>query len=361
MINFKDFYLNEINSQMGYFNYNNKNEYKMYFDEKGEKKIYVTDEGGINQKVINQQSTELGLFVLGGIAFKKDNNVFNTVDNNSELKGSKFRGDFFNVICDKEIGKILNHLRGKCYIHFFVTDFCSFILEDITFNLFRNKLKLGIEYAKVKSVFEDFFRMNYNLNDLMQLEVPVLRVKFINEFFENFLKKTPFTNTKEEKEVRNEILKLKGDYSNIIANFSYDNYYLEYIKQCSNFSLHSKLIFDNEQYAEKHLKEYVETSNDKTFEKINLLNVEFCDSKTDINIQYSDIVVMLIYKLVTELKKYKSYNEYHSQNKELLTKRNYRLLMKILNDSVNENDNFFGSFINYNDRILLETIIMKGK
>lgn len=34
--------------------------------------------------------------------------------------------------------------------------------------------------------------------------------------------------------------------------------------------------------------------------------------------------------------------------------------MKILKNSFNENDNFFGTFINYNDRKLLEDII-RGK
>lgn len=63
------------------------------------------------------------------------------------------------------------------------------------------------------------------------------------------------------------------------------------------------------------MKEYVEGDNEKVFGKIKISNVEFRDSKTDINIQYSDIVVMLMYKLVLELKKYKSYNDYRSKNK----------------------------------------------
>lgn len=280
----------------------------LYYDETNNfRKFYLRDNRW-NCDALNV------FFVLGGIAVQKGQKVntdelLNNLHLQKNLKDIKFHHlsnnakDFENVLKSARIETFLDWLlKNNLYIHYSVTNYIYYALVDIVdaamsqYSIYNHSLDLQLKNMLYEIVKKDIgyfvtmlYKFNYpNITDTQefmgnflpfieehQLDISSIEDNFIVEYLRQIIKAAS---------KKDELDFFQGEESYIIFN----NLMSFYLSETMKFSDAEK-IFDKEQVIEDN----GELKNE----------VKFVDSKDEIFIQLSDVVVGLISKYYSFLEK----------------------------------------------------------
>lgn len=337
-----------------------KKNYNFYYDETNNYRKVELDIGGFNDnRVLNNN------FTLGGICIEKNKNVDTSellkklkLQKNQELKSRVFfkkMNAFEECICHKKLSFILDWILDNAYIHYSDIDIFYYTVIDIVdsvcdtqigkmipedlINAFKSELYcllreniilflsicIDINYPNISSEDIKFFcdSIIYMI-DTMDEEMKE-RI-FTLELFKSFLK---------EKRDCDELVFLKGNKEKTIM----ESFYSLRQERCITFS-NSYHIFDNEIYDEETMKnEKMLLDNGEI-----LNNYQFKDSKSEMKIQISDIIVYLISKYL----KFLTYNssEYIDEtikNMNETGRENISKLIQLIDKSDTENHFFIST------------------
>ena len=334
------------------------------FNDNGKKYIFFYDETNnyrkvrITNKGFNDPNVLLDNYTLGGICYEKgkqkepDEMITQLkLQPNQELKAKKFfkgENDFKQCISNKRIKIILDWINNNAFIHYSDIDAIYFSVIDIVDSICNNfRAKLFPDELFIAFKDELYWAIRNDLEYFIDLckktNYPNISKENQKNFCEGLIEiinKKQFHNTlnlfKEmilEAESYDDLVFLRDNEPNtIMESFSY-------VKQqrciIFNNSIH---IFDREVIDEKYMdNEYMIQNNGKRFE-----NFKFIDSKDEINIQISDIIIYLIAKYLKFLTFYSSESiKRDVASLKCEARNNLRTLLRIIDKSNQENIFFF--------------------
>lgn len=346
---------------------NFEEEYLLYYDETNNPRAFILKEEGFN-------SNENEFFTLGGIGFKKDekpnksdlDTLIEDLKLQKNMKELKFKHIsnqekyFLSLISKKRVKVIIDWLYRKNYIiHYFYTDNFYYSIVDIIDSLDHEKIWP-----------ENINIMGKNFNGMI---------------FNRKLKNSLFLLIKENK---TEFLKLlvDADYPNIIDHQKFTinlykfikeknygkNVFLDYLKELLKVHMNKKLTFLENNPSKKLISDYasfyfnsiikfpnshhtfdqefvVEEKLIKDFKsllEIHKFEFKFINSKDEILIQISDIIVGTISSLLSFLEETDvlllliKLNKLRKEQKETLQK-----FQEILLYSIKVSDGFKQSIV----------------
>lgn len=284
--------------------------YTFYYDETNNIRVFSLKEKGFNTD-INRN------FILGGIAIEQEREIgdikrriknLGLNNGNSEIKINDFcrnKASIFNCLKQSKTQKLLKFLLDeKIYIHYVYHDNLFYSLADIIDSVDKhNEFPWSAYNSFLKT--ELYRQFKYNLTEMINL-LQEYNYPNVGEESAEFYKKLVVLITRnvecEMPHVRKET-ELLLDYLNqfkeeaiYLSNnknkierkrsILIDEYYLLYTRRGCDFRS-SNHIFDEELEVEKKLKTG----------KVIFPNMKFIDSKSNILIQISDVVVGMLGRL----------------------------------------------------------------
>jgi hypothetical protein len=351
-----DFPINKIRdgqkSLAPHINFDGK--YHFFYDESNNPRKLYTRETDFNTSIT-------GNFVLGGIV--DDGNVFNFKELRNSLKLQKnvkelkFKhlasGDFINCLNSQKINTYLQFIDDEdILVHLSNINLLYYSIVDIVDSAIMNRKELfdrgPLFVAELKDIMHQVLREH--LNDTRALffkfNYPNISQEHIPEFIVEIIAIANYDNEniKNQKSLKilKEILEFSGKKQKMPFlggekdNMLIEEFYQFYIKQIYMFK-NSTHTFDNEDAIQKIVGDFNLIDGKRT-----LKNYAFKDSKSEVMIQLSDIIVGLT-------SKYHSFINNHSE--ELIIskfeklndsqKSNLQLYMKIISKSDKHNPGFF--------------------
>ena len=271
----------------------------LYYDETNNfRKFYLRDDGW-NCDALNM------FFVLGGLAIPKGQsvntaellNVLNLQKNVKEIKFHNLAGKatgFQDILNAKKIEVFWNWLNVKnIKIHYIALNYIYYALVDIVdaamsqYSLYNHELDLSLKDALYEIVKQD---IDYFINILFKYGYP--KITDTNEFMKEFL---PFIEEWQSThegcndfitEYLRQVIKAASRQQNLDFFCDEEKYIVfkdfssTYVSETLKFSK-AEMIFDEEQSISK-LKIFSD------------LGVKFVDSKSEVLVQLSDVVVGMI-------------------------------------------------------------------
>ena len=366
MINVEEFFT-AIEELHGYVD--NGKRYIFYYDETNNyRKVKITEKGLNDFKVLFDN------FTLGGICFEKNKEKDNKelimnlkLQTGQELKSKTFfkgKNTFKDCIEHNKLNLILNWVLSNAYVHYSDIDSIYFSVIDIVDSICNNPIGKYFPQDLIDAFNDELYW--------------VIRNNFY--FFLNICKKTDYPNVTNEKikifykglvniinkeQEKYNTLKLLKDLIEQFINCNdliflkdneertiMDSFYSLRQQRCIIFrdSMH---IFDKELVDEQKMNdEYMILDDGDRLE-----NYKFIDSKDEVNIQISDIIVYIIAKYLKFLTHYPNENvENTLKSMNKIGKENLTILIQIINKSNKENT-FFLETIN-SQRVNLRRYLM---
>ncbi|WP_047418769.1 DUF3800 domain-containing protein [Cellulophaga sp. Hel_I_12] len=351
-----DFPINEIRdnqkSLAPHINFDGK--YHFFYDESNNPRKLYTREADFNTLIT-------GSFVLGGIV--DDGNVFNfkklkdSLKLQKNVKELKFThlasGDFINCLNSQKINTYLQFIDDEdILVHLSNINLLYYSIVDIVDSAIMNRKELlerGPQFvAELKNTMHQVLREH--LDDTRALffkfNYPNISQEDIPEFIAEIIAIANCNNEKIKNQKSLKILKEILDFSGKKQkmpflggekdNMLIEEFYQFYIKQVYMFK-NSTHTFDNEDAIQKIIGDFNLIDGKRT-----LKNYVFKDSKSEVMIQLSDIIVGLT-------SKYHSFINNHSEELIItefeklndLQKSNLQLYLKVISKSDNHNPGFF--------------------
>lgn len=354
MINVEEFY-KAIEELHGYKD--NGKKYVFYYDETNNyRKVKITEKG------LNDFNVMLNNYTLGGICFEKSKEkdaeelIKNLkLQNNQELKSKTFfrgKNTFIDCIEHKKLNLILNWILNNAYVHYLDIDSIYFSVIDIVDSICNNPIaKLfppDLTYAFKDELYHAIRSNTEMFIDICQkTEYPNVKSENIKIFCQGLIDiiekehgnyyTLGLLKDLIKQVINDELIFLKDNDVGIIM----DSFYSLRQQKCIIFkdSIH---IFDKELVDEQKMNdEYMVLNNGEKLE-----NYKFMDSRDEINIQISDVIVYLIARYL----KFLTYcpNEiadFTIRNLNDTGRKNLTTLIQIINKS-NEENPFFLETIN---------------
>ncbi len=306
----------------------NTNIYNLYYDERGITKLYIKDDGELNNNYF-------GTFTLGGIGSSNIITVFEPLKRQMELKSKDIlKGNFIEIINEPLIFEVLKVMKNNnIYIHFNFLDVLYYSIVGIIDNVFPP----FICSMEIKNILWKYFKKENNIDLIKNSNYPSFESKkemkeFYNEIFQ-IIKISLNTSTHKDEilfhlKLMEQLLDII-DYRNLYFKSLRENVEYDFLIELIVFGK-SNLYFDNQEKIQKELKTLIKEDN-----------VTFIDSNSDINIQISDLVVGLMGRFMEYINDYplcKCINDI--RGKAFEENSSVKLFLNILKYSV-EKDKYF--------------------
>lgn len=355
MINVEEFFI-AIEQLHGYKN--NGKKYIFYYDETNNyRKVRITEKG------LNDFKVMFDNFTLGGICFEKskekDTKELITslkLQTGQELKSKTFfkgKNTFKDCIEHKKLNIILNWILNNAYVHYSDIDSIYFSVIDIVDSICNNSIAKYFPQDLIDSFKDELYgaiRSNFKLflDICRKTDYPNVTNEKIKIFCKGLI---DIINKEQEKyttlELLKELIERFINYNDLIflkdneARIIMESFYSLRQQRCIIFR-DSKHIFDKELVDEQKMNdEYMVLNNGNKLE-----NYKFLDSKDEVNIQISDIIIYLIAKYLKFLTYYPNKNIDNTlKNLNKIGRENLIRLIQIINKS-NEENTFFLETIN---------------
>jgi hypothetical protein len=344
--------------------------YTFYYDETNNIRALKVTENGLN-------TNQLKCFVLGGILRKTgmDNDIeFNKLHTMLRLQKStkeiKFchlaKGNFLEILKSEKIGIFLEWLAtNNLLIHYFAVDLLYYSVVDIIdtiieaafpelfvyhheykadlYKILRKDLKMTLiifkRYSYPRLSREDFINFATELQDLLEYHRSSI------EHFNFYMLKGLLQGARKVKSVPC----FEGEEPDtLIGNLS--GFYWFKIQQFTN----SSHIFDRENNIEKIFSEAER-------KKSNIIkNYQFVDSKDEICIQISDVIIGILGKFFTFLNLTKIQNISISiDGLSLVQQKNLSSLRDLIDSSIDQNTAFVVRFLSAEDELKAKLMLAK--
>lgn len=277
--------------------------YKFYYDETNNVKKSILKEQTLNNQVNKH-------FVLGGIVLNNDilqtdNSIFNELkskcnlqDNINEIKSHHiYNGLFEDCLKSKKLTVILDwllvqqipiHFTRVNLFYYGIVDIIDSICTDVSFEKYDTRILKNELYALAKKDTSGLINLMYRYNYPNIIDSDVS--SFITELLSFTILNDP--NSRQLIELFTSALKLK---ELVFIQDNQDKILYEDLQQFYNYPIYtyinSEHIFDNETDVENRFKD-ISFTNDGN----ELINYRFIDSKSDVYIQISDVIVGIISK-----------------------------------------------------------------
>lgn len=355
MINVEEFFTT-IEQLHGYKD--NGKKYIFYYDETNNyRKVKITEKG------LNDFKVMFDNFTLGGICFEKSKEkdtkelIMNLkLQTGQELKSKTFfkeKNTFKDCIEHKKLNIILNWILNNAYVHYSDIDSIYFSVIDIVDSICNNPIAKYFPQDLIYAFKDELYwaiRNNFEifLDICKKTDYPNVTngkvkifckglIDIINKEQEKYTTLKLLKDLIEQFKNYNDLIFLKDNEEKIIM----ESFYSLRQQRCIIFrdSIH---IFDKELVDEQKMNDEYMTLNDGN----KLENYKFIDSKDEVNIQISDIIIYLIAKYLKFLTYYaneKIENTLKSLNRN--GRENLTILIQIINKSNKENT-FFLETIN---------------
>lgn len=355
MINVEEFFT-AIEELHGYVD--NGKKYIFYYDETNNyRKVKITEKGLNDFKVLFDN------FTLGGICFEKNKEKDNKelimnlkLQTGQELKSKTFfkgKNTFKDCIEHNKLNLILNWVLSNAYVHYSDIDSIYFSVIDIVDSICNNPIGKYFPQDLIDAFNDELYwaiRNNFYffLNICKKTDYPNVTNEKIKIFYKGLVniinkEKEKYNTLKLLKDLIeqfincNDLIFLKDNEERTIM----DSFYSLRQQRCIIFrdSMH---IFDKELVDEQKMNdEYMILDDGDRLE-----NYKFIDSKDEVNIQISDIIVYIIAKYLKFLTHYPNENvENTLKSMNKIGKENLIILIQIINKSNKENT-FFLETIN---------------
>lgn len=353
MINVEEFFT-AIEELHGYVD--NGKKYIFYYDETNNyRKVKITEKGLNDFKVLFDN------FTLGGICFEKNKEKDNKelimnlkLQTGQELKSKTFfkgKNTFKDCIEHNKLNLKLNWVLSNAYVHYSDIDSIYFSVIDIVDSICNNPIGKYFPQDLIDAFNDELYwaiRNNFYffLNICKKTDYPNVTNEKIKIFYKglvNIINKEKYNTLKLLKDLIeqfincNDLIFLKDNEERTIM----DSFYSLRQQRCIIFrdSMH---IFDKELVDEQKMNdEYMILDDGDRLE-----NYKFIDSKDEVNIQISDIIVYIIAKYLKFLTHYPNENvENTLKSMNKIGKENLIILIQIINKSNKENT-FFLETIN---------------
>ncbi|MFR8145402.1 MAG: DUF3800 domain-containing protein [Clostridia bacterium] len=355
MINVEEF-LTAIEQLHGYKD--NGKKYIFYYDETNNyRKVKITEKG------LNDFKVMFDNFTLGGIGFEKFKEIDSKelivnlkLQTGQELKSKTFfkgKNTFKDCIEHKKLNIILNWILNNAYVHYSDIDSIYFSVIDIVDSVCSNPIAKYFPQDLIDAFKDELYwtiRSNFEffLDICKKTDYPNVTHEKIKIFCKGLI---DIINKEQEKYTTLELLKdlieqfinykgltfLKDNEERIIM----ESFYSLRQQRCIIFrdSMH---IFDKELVDEQKMNDEYMILNDGN----KLENYKFIDSKNEVNIQISDIIIYLIAKYLKFVTYYTNENvENTLKSLNKIGRENLTMLIQIMNKS-NEENTFFLETIN---------------
>jgi len=349
--------------------------YKFYYDETNNVKKLILKEHTLNNQVNKH-------FVLGGIVMNNDtlqtdDSIFNELkskcnlqDNINEIKSHHiYNGLFEDCLKSKKLTVILEWLlENQIPIHFTrvnlfyygIVDIIDSICTDDSFKKYDTRFLKNELYTLAKKDISGLINLMYRYN------YPNIIDSDVSSFLTEILSFTILNDPNSENliELFTSALNLK---ELVFIQDNQDKILYEDLQQFYNYPIYmyinSEHIFDNESDVENRFKDIIFTNNGTE-----LKNYKFVDSKSDIFIQISDVIVGLISKYAEFIDSRDSLDKWFdnlSNDRKLgqIMKNNMILICKLLKFSEECNLAFMHNIICIDEYIKfyqLNNHILKG-
>lgn len=351
-----DFPINKIRDSqkllVPHINFDGK--YHFFYDESNNPRKLYTRETDFNSSIT-------GSFVLGGIV--DDGNIFNfeelkcSLKLQKNVKELKFKhiasGEFISCLNSQKINTYLQFIDDEdILVHLSHINLLYYSTVDIVDSAIMNHKELferGPHFiAELKDILHQVLREHLDETRALffKFNYPNIINKDVPEFIKQIIAITNYENGNVKNQKSLKILKeilvfsgkkqkmpfLGGEKNNMLI----EEFYQFYIKQVYMFknSIH---IFDNEDAIQKIVSDFNLIDGKRT-----LKNYVFKDSKSEIMIQLSDIIVGLTSKYQSFINNHSEellFSEFEKLND--LQKSNLRLYVKIISKSDKHNPGFF--------------------
>ena len=313
-------------------------------------------------------------FTLGGICFEKSKERDNKeliknlkLQTGQELKSRTFfkgKNTFKDCIEHKKLNIILNWILNNAYVHYSDIDSIYFSVIDIVDSICNNPIAKYFPQDLIDTFKDELYwaiRSNFEifLDICKKTDYPNVTNEKIKIFCKGLI---DIINKEQEKYTTLELLKdlieqfinyndlifLKDNEERIIM----ESFYSLRQQRCIIFR-NSMHIFDKELVDEQKMNdEYMALSDGNKLE-----NYKFLDSKDEVNIQISDIIIYVIAKYLKFLTHYPNENVDNTlKSLNEMGRENLTRLIQIINKSNKENI-FFLETIN-SQRINLKRNLM---
>lgn len=347
----------------------NGKKYIFYYDETNNyRKVRITEKG------LNDFKVMFDNFTLGGICFEKSKEkdtkeliISLKLQKGQELKSKTFfkgKNTFKDCIEHKKLNIILNWILNNAYLHYTDIDCIYFSAINIVDSIYDNPIVKYFPQDLIEAFKDELYgaiRNNFKffLDICRKTNYPNITNEKIKIFFKGLIdiinkERAKYATLELLKELierfidYNDLMFLKGSEERIIM----ESFYSLRQQKCIIFrdSIH---IFDKELVDEQKMNdEYMVLNNGNKLE-----NYNFLDSKDEVNIQISDIIIYLIAKYLKFLTYYSNENIDNTlKNLSKIGKENLIRLIKIIKKS-NEENKFFLETIN-SQRINLRRNLM---
>lgn len=334
----------------------NDKKYNFYYDETNNyRKIRISDKGFNDNKVLTDNYT------LGGICIENEKEVDDTIllkelnlQKNQELKSKTFfRGinEFEECICHKKLSLILDWILDNGYIHYSDIDGFYYTVIDIVDSICDTDIGTKLPWDLIQAFKSELYNLlrenfmifwnlciNTNYPNISSENVELFCNTIINiieqvdEIEDRWFTLETFRQLVKAKRNSKELIFLKDNLEKTIVES------FHYLRQqrCMIFK-NSYHIFDEEQEDKEKMKEESMILEDGKI----LSNFEFKNSKDEIRIQISDIIVYLISRYLKFLT-YKSAEEIENiiNNMKNEGKENLKKLIQLIDKSNDENPFF---------------------
>lgn len=366
MINVEEFFT-AIERLHGYVD--NGKKYIFYYDETNNyRKVRITEKGLNNFKVLFDN------FTLGGICFEKNKEkdskelITNLkLQTGQELKSKTFfkgKNTFKDCIEHKKLNLILNWVLNNAYVHYSDIDSIYFSVIDIVDSICNNPIGKDFPQDLIDALKDElYWAIRNNFDFFLDICKKTDYPNVINEKVKVFCKGLIDIINKEQENYNT--LKLLKDLIELFINYNdliflrdnegktiMESFYSLRQQRCIIFR-NSMHIFDKELIDEQKMNDEYMILNDGN----KLENYKFIDSKDEINIQISDIIIYVIAKYLKFLTYYPNENiENILKSLNKIGKENLVKLIQIINKS-NEENIFFIETIN-SQRINIRRNIM---
>lgn len=329
---------------------NTTKKYCFYYDETNNPRLFKLTEKGFN---VNEKS----FFILGGLVFPENKSLLdeqaiilikklNLQSSSTEIKFKHISGeskDFFELMTKKKVQILIDWVfQNNYFIHYSYVDNFYFSIVDIVDSLkestigdisFNRSLKDSL-YELIKKNKEWFINLlievNYpNINNHKYFLEKIINLIFItneNDDFNLEYLRQSFKN------YRNKQLVFLENNDDCILISNYTGLYINSIITYPN----STHFFDNEDFIEKKIEDIGFNLFNKDYK-----NYEFLDSKSNVYIQISDLIVGILRMWISFIE-FNSHEESNMQLRRLSNesrKSIYKLQMIMLN-SLNESKGF---------------------
>ena len=366
MINVEEFFT-AIERLHGYVD--NGKKYIFYYDETNNyRKVRITEKGLNNFKVLFDN------FTLGGICFEKNKEkdskelITNLkLQTGQELKSKTFfkgKNTFKDCIEHKKLNLILNWVLNNAYVHYSDIDSIYFSVIDIVDSICNNPIGKYFPQDLIYALKDElYWAIRNNFDFFLDICKKIDYPNVTNEKVKVFCKGLIDIINKEQENYNT--LKLLKDLIELFINYNdliflrdneektiMESFYSLRQQRCIIFR-NSMHIFDKELIDEQKMNDEYLILNDGN----KLENYKFIDSKDEINIQISDIIIYVIAKYLKFLTYYPNENiENILKSLNKIGKENLVKLIQIINKS-NEENIFFIETIN-SQRINIRRNIM---